>query len=82
MTCIAIDDEPMALEIMEEYISKTPFLEMKGSFRNAIEGLAFLQSENIDLLFLDINMPDITGIDLLQSLKKPPMVIFTTAYSE
>jgi len=82
MKCIAIDDEPMALELLSEYIQKVPFLDSVATFRNAIEGLTYLQSNSVDLLFLDINMPDLTGIQFLKSLRNPPMVIFTTAYSE
>ena len=82
MKCIAIDDEPMALELLTEYIQKIPFLEQICTFRNAVEGLTYLQSNSVDLLFLDINMPDLTGIQFLKSLRNPPLVIFTTAYSE
>ncbi|HVI47579.1 MAG TPA: LytTR family DNA-binding domain-containing protein [Chitinophaga sp.] len=80
--CIAVDDEPLALEIMEDYIRRVPFLSFAGKFENAAAALHFLQEEPVDLVFLDIKMPDITGIQFLKSMKYPPMVIFTTAYGE
>lgn len=80
--CIAVDDEPLALEIIEDYIRKVPFLSLAGKFENAATALRFIQEEPVDLVFLDIKMPDITGIQFLKSLKYPPMVIFTTAYGE
>ncbi|HEY8956089.1 LytTR family DNA-binding domain-containing protein [Chitinophaga sp.] len=80
--CIAVDDEPLALEIMEDYIRKVPFLSLAGKFENAATALRFIQDEPVDLVFLDIKMPDITGIQFLKSLKYPPMVVFTTAYGE
>ncbi|SHM10837.1 two component transcriptional regulator, LytTR family [Chitinophaga jiangningensis] len=80
--CIAVDDEPLALEIIEDYIRKVPFLSLEGKFENAATALHYLQDEPVDLVFLDIKMPDITGIQFLKSLKHPPMVVFTTAYGE
>jgi DNA-binding LytR/AlgR family response regulator len=80
--CIAIDDEPLALRQMVGYISKTPFLEMIGEFDNALAALSFVQDKEVDLMFLDINMPDINGMEFFKSLQSPPKVIFTTAYSE
>lgn len=82
MKCIAIDDEPMALEIVTEYIEKTPFLTLEKSFRSALQALAYLQNHQVDLLFLDINMPDLSGTQFLKTLQVQPLVIFTTAYSE
>ncbi|WP_295129239.1 LytTR family DNA-binding domain-containing protein [uncultured Chitinophaga sp.] len=82
LTAIAIDDEPVALEVIRSHAAKVPFLEVKGFFTNAFEAADFLRKEKTDLLFLDIKMPDINGIDFLTSLPEPPMVIFTTAYSE
>lgn len=82
MKAIAIDDEPIALEIIKSLASKVPFLDLKATFTDAFKGLEYLQKEPVDLLFLDIKMPDISGIDLFNSLSKKPMVIFTTAYSE
>ena len=82
MTAIAIDDEPIALDIIRSHASKVPFLELKAAFTNAFEAISYLQANKIDLIFLDIKMPDISGIDFLKSLTKPPMVVFTTAYTE
>jgi DNA-binding LytR/AlgR family response regulator len=79
--CIAIDDEALALELLEDNISKIPFLEFCGSFTNAFDTLNVLKEQNIDLLFLDIQMPDISGIQFLKSLQHKPAVIFTTAFS-
>lgn len=82
MKAIAIDDEPIALEIIESHAQKVPFLSLQATFTNAFEALTYLQSNPVDLLFLDIKMPDISGIDFLETLTNPPMVIFSTAYSE
>lgn len=82
MIAIAIDDEPIALDIVAAHASKVPFIELKASFTNAFEAITYLQQYKVDLIFLDIKMPDINGIDFLKTLSKPPMVIFTTAYSE
>lgn len=80
--CVAIDDEPLALKQMVNYVKKTPNLELLSSFTSAIKALDFLQNNEVDLLFLDINMPDLSGIDFVKSLSNPPKVIFTTAYRE
>ncbi|MFK7972979.1 MAG: LytR/AlgR family response regulator transcription factor [Bacteroidia bacterium] len=82
LKAIAIDDEPLALKVIERFAAKTPMLELVGSYQNPIEALARLQGEPVDLLFLDVQMPDITGIQLMQSLPDPPMVIFTTAHEK
>jgi DNA-binding LytR/AlgR family response regulator len=82
LNAIAIDDEPIALDVVKSLAAKIPFLDMKGSFTNAFEAAQFLHRNKIDLIFLDIKMPDISGIDFLKSIPNPPMVIFTTAYSE
>ncbi|QHT68554.1 response regulator transcription factor [Rhodocytophaga rosea] len=82
MKAIAIDDEPIALEIVKSHAAKVPFLELKGEFTDAFKALEYLQRENIDLIFLDIKMPDISGIDFFNSLQKKPLLIFTTAYTE
>jgi DNA-binding LytR/AlgR family response regulator len=81
ITCIAIDDEPRALEVIERYCGKTGQINLKASFREPVKAIEFLQREKVDLIFLDINMPDINGMALLQTLSPKPMVIFTTAYS-
>jgi two-component system LytT family response regulator len=80
--CIAIDDEPLALKQIAGYIGKTPFLELKAEFGSAIKAMTFLQENEIDLMFVDINMPDLNGLDFVKSQSNPPKVIFTTAYSE
>jgi len=82
MKAIAIDDEPIALDIIKSHAAKVPFLELKATFTDAFEALEYLQRESVDLIFLDIKMPDISGLDLFSSLSKKPLVIFTTAYSE
>lgn len=80
LTCVAIDDEPLALDLISEYISKLPVLNLKEAFEDAISGSEYLKQHQIDLLFVDINMPDISGIDLVRSLPQKPMIIFITAY--
>jgi two-component system, LytTR family, response regulator len=82
LTCIAIDDEPRALTVIRHYAQKIPFLELVGEFRSGLDALVYLAEHPVDLIFLDINMPDLTGLEFLQSLPQPPMVIFSTAYSE
>ncbi|WP_300601698.1 LytTR family DNA-binding domain-containing protein [Niabella sp.] len=82
MNAIAIDDEPMALEVIKNLAVKVPFIKLEGSFTNAFEAIDYLQKNKIDLIFLDIKMPDISGIELSKSLANPPMIIFTTAYTE
>lgn len=78
--CIAIDDEPLALALVKEYISQCPQLQLLQTFEDAITGAEYLHKHPVDLLFIDINMPDITGLDLVRSLTIKPMIIFTTAY--
>ena len=80
--CIAIDDEPLALEQIGSYVQKTPFLELIATCKNAYEALEVLKEKEVDLMFIDIDMPDINGLDLVKSLVKKPQIIFTTAYSE
>lgn len=80
LQCIAIDDEPLALRLISEYVSRFPALQLVKTFDDAISGAEFLKAKPVDLLFIDINMPDITGIDLVRALQVKPMVIFTTAY--
>jgi len=81
ITCIAIDDEPKALEVIERYCRKTSLVDLKASFREPVKAIEFLNREKVDLIFLDINMPDISGMQLVQTLSPRPMIIFTTAYS-
>ena len=82
MRCAIVDDEPLALGILEDYVARVPFLECVGAFSNALEALAYIQRGGVDLLLLDVNMPELTGLQLLRSLPHPPAVILTTAYSE
>jgi DNA-binding LytR/AlgR family response regulator len=82
MKCIIVDDEPLAIEILESYVSKIDQLEIAGTFRNAVSAFAFLQQNTIDLIFLDIQMPKLSGIDFLRTLKNPPKVILTTAFRD
>ena len=82
MKCIAIDDEPLALRQISGYISKIPFLELVSTFRSAVAAQEWLKENSTDLIFVDINMPDMTGVEFVQSLETPTMVIFTTAYAE
>lgn len=79
---IAIDDESFALEVIKSHASRVPFLELEATFTDAILGLEYAKSKPIDLVFLDINMPDISGMDLAALLPKETMVVFTTAYSD
>jgi two-component system, LytTR family, response regulator len=82
ITCIAIDDEPKALEVIERYCQKIGSVSLKATFREPLKAIEFLNREKIDLIFLDINMPDINGMQLLQTLSPRPLIIFTTAYSQ
>src|SRR4051812_28640108 len=80
LNCIITDDEPIAQEILEGYVRMLPELQLVATCSNAIETLTAMRSCNIDLLFIDIQMPEISGLDLIRSLHKSPMIIFTTAY--
>jgi DNA-binding LytR/AlgR family response regulator len=80
--CLAIDDEPLALELLEDNISKVPFLSLSATCNNPVEAMKILQEKHIDLIFLDIQMPRLTGLQFLQSLVQKPMVIMITAYEK
>lgn len=82
MRVAIVDDEPLAQEILQSYVQKIPDIELVGTCKNALEAFTLLTKQSIDVLLLDINLPEITGIDFLKSLKEPPKVIFTTAYAE
>jgi DNA-binding LytR/AlgR family response regulator len=82
LNCIAVDDENLALDLIEDNIQKIPFLNLVKRCKNAFEAMEILQNQEIDLLFLDIQMPGITGVQFLQSLPNSPMVIFVTAYKQ
>jgi DNA-binding LytR/AlgR family response regulator len=80
--CIIVDDEPLAIEIVESYVSRIDQLQLQGTFRNAVQAFAYLQEHTVDLIFLDIQMPKLSGIEFLKTLKNPPKVIFTTAFRD
>ena len=79
---LAIDDEPLALQQLVAYIKKVPFLELAAQCQSALEARAYLEKDNVDAIFCDINMPDLNGMDFVKSLAAPPLIVFTTAYSE
>jgi two-component system LytT family response regulator len=81
-TCVIIEDEPLALEKTKGFVNKVPFLQLRDTFDNALTGLTYLKSNKVDVLFLDINMDELTGIELLESTKINSQVIITTAYQE
>lgn len=82
LKCLVVDDEPLAQRVIEKYVGEVPFLELAGKCSDAFEAMEVLQQEEVDLLFLDINMPRLSGINFLKTLKNPPLVIITTAYTE
>ncbi len=82
LKCIIVDDEPLAHSVLEKYISRINSLELLGKCNNAIEAINFIHNNPVDLIFLDINMPELSGIDMLKSLQHQPKIIITTAYSE
>ncbi|MFY0697484.1 MAG: response regulator transcription factor [Balneola sp.] len=82
LSCFIIDDEPLAIEVIESHVSKIDGLEVKATFQNAVKAFQALRESQVDILFLDIQMPRLTGIEFLRMMKTPPKVIFTTAYRE
>lgn len=82
LKCIIVDDEPNAIELLISYVENIPFLKLEASFLSPIEALSFIQSNKVDLLFLDVNMPLLSGMQLMKALEQPPMCILTTAYAE
>lgn len=82
INCIAVDDEPLALKQLENYVSQVPFLDFKGGCRCAAEAMKYIREDIVDAIFLDINMPDINGIDFVKTLVTPPIIVFTTAYAD
>jgi|SRR6218665_440133 len=82
ISCMIVEDEPLAAEILTDYISQVPFLELKSTCSDALFALEVLQTQHIDLLFLDIHLPKLKGLDFIRTLKNPPRIIITTAYRE
>jgi len=80
LQCIIVEDEPLARQVLEGYVSRVSFLELKGSFEDAILATGYLRDQSVDLMFLDIHLPEIKGLSFLRTLKNPPPVILTTAY--
>lgn len=82
ITCITIDDEPLALKQLDNYVKKTPFLQLSGSFYSATEAKEYIEKQPVDVIFTDINMPDCSGMQFVKELECPPLVVFSTAYEE
>ncbi len=82
LTCAIIDDEPLAVKLLQSYVEKTPFLELRGSYSSAVEALYTLQTTPVDLLFLDIQMPELGGLDLAKVLQGETRIVFTTAFDQ
>lgn len=82
INCLIIDDEPLAVNVIKNYLKQIEDFELVDSFNNAIDGLNFLSNNSVDVIFLDINMPIMSGLDLIKSLENPPLIIITTAYDE
>jgi len=80
--CLIVEDEPLAAEVLQDYINQVPFLQLKSICSDAIFAMEMLQKENIDLIFLDIHLPKLKGLDFVKTLKSPPQIIITTAYQE
>jgi len=80
--CLIVDDEPLALDLLEGYVNRTPFLELAGRSANAFEAMEVLDAHPIDLIFLDIQMPDLSGVEFSRTLKNGPKIVFTTAFEQ
>ncbi len=82
LTCIIVEDEPLATKVLTDYVSQVPFLELRGAFKDAIDATTYLRTNGVDLMFLDIHLPKLKGMPFLKSLIRPPSVIVTTAYHQ
>jgi two-component system LytT family response regulator len=82
ISCIIVEDEPLAVQVLRDYVEQVPFLQLKGCFKDAITATAFLREHEVDLIFLDIHLPRLKGMDFLRTLNNPPAVIVTTAYHQ
>src|SRR6186713_565280 len=82
LQCLIVDDEPLARDVLRRYVAKLPYLYLTGECSNAIDAFSFLQRQTVDLIFLDIRMPELLGTEFVQSLRKAPKIIFTTAFKE
>ena len=82
LKCVIIDDEPLAIDLLKTYVAKTPFLELVGTFNNALSSIDTISDQKVDVLFLDINMPQITGLEFSKTLPPTTKIIFTTAYDQ
>ena len=82
ITCAIIDDEPLALNLLESYVKRTPFLELDGVYSSAVEALDALRSDPVDLIFLDIQMPQLTGVELSRIIPEETRIVFTTAFGQ
>ena len=82
LSCLIVDDEPLSQDVLKKFVDDTPMLQLSGTCSDAYEAIAFLNNNHVDLLFLDINMPRLSGINFARSLEHPPLIIFTTAYAE
>ena len=81
-SCIIVEDEPLATEVLQDYVAEVPFLDLKASFSDALFATEYLQQQSVDLIFLDIHLPKLKGLDFITTLKHPPQIIITTAYHE
>lgn len=82
MKCIVIDDEPLAIDLLKDYLDKIPYMELKKTFTNPLEGLTYLQENQVDLVFLDVELPFLSGIEFVRCLQSKPQIIFTSAYEK